>query len=155
MLWPYCFEIRIGLHSGLCNIDLEQDGQEGEGLMAHRLLKYHRPKGAPWAAKAKARRAVLAFDLLVLYGIDLNGRDKDGKSTLARAIEWFGVKAPELAARIVLNDGPTPCPMDEAIFSEVFNKGNPAKEMTPLIFMVGGKQTEAVRSLVEGCRAVP
>ena len=127
---------RYLVHSGLLNINLDL-GPDDPGDIVHRVLKFH--KKAP-------QKALACIDLLVAYGVNLNIKDKQGKTTLARAIEWYD-STPEIAARIVLNDSPVATPLDLSVAEEVYNKGK-KKATTPLIFLVGQKQTHAVGKLV-------
>jgi hypothetical protein len=74
-----------------------------------------------------------------------------GKSTLYRAIEWFGDSAPAIPARMILNDGPFAIPLDRWICEEEVRDDAKPKDnvWTPLIWCVGQKQTHAAGKLME------
>jgi ankyrin repeat protein/Ca2+-binding EF-hand superfamily protein len=128
---------RLLLHSGLLNADRDRSADE-LGDTVHRVLKYH---------KKSPNNALACVELLIKYGANLNRMDGNKKSTLGRAIEFFGNSAPAVPARMILNDGPYAIPLDKSICEEVYNKGK-KDASTPLIWMVGKKQTVAAGKLI-------
>lgn len=98
---------RYLLHSGLANIDMDTDsntlesGQSADSNIVHRVLKKYEGKPEKCAAR---------IDLLVKYGVDLNRRDDQGKSTLDKSIDLYANDS-RIASRIILNDSPVAIPL--------------------------------------------